>query len=391
MDIPALREQTPGCSGKIHLNNAGAALMPDKVIRAIQNHLDLEIREGGYEAAEMSAEAVSGFYAATANLIGASPRNIAFTSSATSAFSRALSAVPFKNGDAVLIAGEDYISNQLALLSMAGRFNIRLLRAPIRPDGGVDLNGFRELALREKPKLVSLTHVPTNSGLIQPAQAIGDICRETDAIYLLDACQSAGQLPLDVKAIGCHFLSSTFRKFLRGPRGAGFLYASDYVLSQGMYPLFIDMRGATWTSTDTFNPLPDARRFEEWEVPYALLLGSAAASAYAVETGIHEIAERNTLLTEYLQAALDRNGLRTFDPPGRRCAIVTTHLPGADPKQLLNYLRERNVNASISYRHFALPDMIRKNLDWVLRLSPHYYNTEEEIDTAVRILTQFPG
>lgn len=389
MNIAALREHTPGCEAKIHLNNAGASLMPESVIRAIRSHLDLETREGGYEAAEISAEAVGNFYSATAGVINAAARNIAFTSSATSAFARALSSIPFREGDSILIAGEDYISNQLAFLSMARRFGIKLLRAPMRDDGGLDLDSFRSLALREKPKLVSLTHVPTNSGLIQPAEAVGQICREIDALYLLDACQSAGQLPVDVAAIGCHFLSSTFRKFLRGPRGAGFLFVADSILNEDVYPLFVDMRGAVWSDVNDFKPVADARRFEEWEVPYALVLGSAAASAQATRTGIHAIAERNTVLTEYLHHALDRNGLPTFDPQGRRCAIVTTHLRGADPKHLLLYLRDHNVNGSISYRNFALPDMNRKNLDWVLRLSPHYYNTEAELDQAVGLLAAY--
>ena len=389
MDIAALRAATSGCRKKVHLNNAGASLMPDEVIQAIRDHLDLEIREGGYEAAEMSAAKVNGFYTSTAKLIGAESRNIAFTSSATSSFARALSAIPFRSGDSILIAGEDYISNQLAFLSMARRFGIRLLRAPMRDDGGLDLDAFRTLALKEKPKLISLTHVPTNSGLIQPAEAVGQICRETGSIFLLDACQSVGQLPVDVHAIGCHFLSSTFRKFLRGPRGAGFLFVSDQLLNGDMYPLFIDMRGATWTEENDFQPAADAKRFEEWEVPYALVLGSAAASALAVNTGISSIAERNAVLTEHLHAALDRIGWTTFDPPGRRSAIVTTHLPGTEPKRLLNHLRANNINASISYRNFALPDMNRKNLDWVLRLSPHYYNTAEELEAAVAVLKAY--
>lgn len=389
MDIAALRTATSGCRLKIHLNNAGAALMPDEVAQAIRDHLDLEIRVGGYEAAEMSAAAVGGFYTSTAKLIGAEPHNIAFTSSATSAFARALSAIPFQAGDSILIAGEDYISNQLAFLSMAKRFGIHLLRAPMRDDGGLDLDAFRTLALREKPKLISLTHVPTNTGLIQPAEAVGQICRETGSIFLLDACQSAGQLPININAIGCHFLSSTFRKFLRGPRGAGFLFVSDEVLQRGMYPMFIDMRGATWTEENDFNTAADAKRFEEWEVPYALVLGSAAASALAVEVGISSITERNAALTEHLHAALERIGWSTFDPPGRRSAIVTTHLPGTEPKRLLHHLRENNINASISYRNFALPDMNRKNLDWVLRLSPHYYNTVEELDAAVAFLAAY--
>ena len=352
-------------------------------------HLDLESRIGGYEAADLQAASIGGFYPAVAALIGAQPHQIAFASSATNAFARALSSVPFRPGDSVLIASEDYISNQLALLSMCRRLGIRLLRAPMTADGGVDLDAFREMAKRHQPRLVSLTHVPTNSGLVQPAEEVGRICREIDAVYLLDACQSAGQLPLDVRGLRCDFLSATFRKFLRGPRGAGFLFASDRVLQEDFTPLFIDMRAADWTDDDVFRIQPTAKRFEDWEMPYALVEGGKEAARYATaldSSGIQKVLHR---LTETLQASLQDIGLQTFDPTGRRCAIVTTTLPGKSPEATLHRLRDQGINASISYRSYALPDMKRKNLDWVLRLSPHYYNTEEEIRTAADCLREW--
>lgn len=386
MDIEKLRRETSGCLEVVHLNNAGAALMPDEVQDAIVSHLKLEGRIGGYEAAESQADSIAAFYPAVADLIGAKPSNIAFTSSATNSFARALSSIPFREGDYVLIASEDYISNQLAFLALSQRIGIRLLRAPMMPDGGVDLDVFREMALRHRPRLVSMTHVPTNSGLIQPVEEVGKICRELDILFLLDACQSVGQLPLDVAQLHCDFLSATFRKFLRGPRGAGFLFVSDRILEEGYLPLFIDMQAAQWVDENRFELSPTARRFEDWEMPYALIQGSKIAAGYASALGVENMAAHNRILTEHLHNALHTIGLPTYDPKGRRCAIVTTTVPHMKPADVLAALRHRKVNASISYRKYAIPDMDRKGIPWALRLSPHYYNTTGDIDFAVECL-----
>lgn len=380
------RNETPGCKTSIHFNNAGAALMPQPVIDAIQSHLKLEAAIGGYEAFEDRSEEIKKFYAETGKLIGSKPDNIAFTSSATNSFARALSCMPFKKGDHVLIANEDYISNQFAFLSLKERFGIELLRAPSSPEGGIDLNSFRELAIKNRPVLISLTHVPTNSGLVQPAVEVGKICNELNIPYLLDACQSAGQLPLNVHEIGCDFLSATFRKFLRGPRGAGFLYVSDRILDQNWYPLFIDMKGADWTDRDRFRIQKSAQRFEDWEQPYALMLGCEAASAYANKIGVEIIAERNKELIGYLKNACQVKGWHPTDRGEKTCSILTLHFPGIDPKKLHRKLREQKINTSISMGNYALIDFEAKQVNWALRISPHYYNTEGELDLLINNL-----
>ncbi|HNV31080.1 MAG TPA: aminotransferase class V-fold PLP-dependent enzyme, partial [Cyclobacteriaceae bacterium] len=274
MDIELLRQQTPGCAEKIHFNNAGASLMPQSVIDAMVDHINLETTSGGYEAADLKAKEITGFYDSAAQLINCKATNIAFTSSATNSFSRALSCIPFQEGDSILLANEDYISNQIAFLSLQKRFKIKILRAASLASGGVDVDDMKHLMDAHHPKLVSLTHVPSNTGLIQPVEEVGKLCAERDIYYLVDGCQSVGQIPVDVKKIKCDFLSATMRKFLRGPRGAGFLYVSDKIINQKLEPLFIDMRGADWITADEYTPRMDARRFEDWELPYALVLGS---------------------------------------------------------------------------------------------------------------------
>ena len=387
LDLEKLRADTPGCAHRIHLNNAGSALPPAPVLEAIQKHLELEARTGGYEAADQAAADIADFYNVVARLLNTRPRNIAFAASATDAYARALSAIPWQAGDVILTTENDYVSNQIAFLALQKRFQIRLLRARDLPEGGVDVADMERLIREHHPKLVAVTHVPTNSGLVQPAEAIGRICRAAGILYLVDACQSAGQLALDVERIGCDFLSATMRKFLRGPRGAGFLYASDRVLDAGFELLLPDMRSATWTGPDTYAPAPDARRFEYWEMPPALILGSKAAIEYALRVGMDKIEPRVRRLADFtrqLLAALP--GVRVLDHGHDLCGIVTAHCPAWNDKTLMEWMAQHGINVRTSPLYVAQIDFPRKGVEWALRISPHYYNTEDEIEGAIDVL-----
>jgi len=386
MNLDQIRKDTPGCNTKVHFNNAGASLPPSAVTDAVQDYISFESKVGGYEAADIMANEIHEFYVRTGTLLNTDADNIAFTSSATSSFALALSSVPLDRGDTILIANEDYISNQIAFLSLQDRMGIQLLRAKSLPSGGVDLNSMAELINKHRPKLVSLTHVPTNTGLIQPVEAVGKMCNEKEILYLVDACQSVGQLPVDVKKIGCDFLSATMRKFLRGPRGAGFLYVSDKVLDKKLTPLFVDMRGAEWTGPDTYEVRMTAKRFEEWELPYALVMGSKAAVEYAKDVGIKNIAARNKTLCDILRGKLTSIELRVVDIGSDQSSIITVEIPGKQPHEVIDYLRSVNINTSTSHRSYAQIDFESKKIEWALRISPHYYNTEDEIDILIQSL-----
>jgi selenocysteine lyase/cysteine desulfurase len=389
VDIQRLRSETPGCAARIHLNNAGAALMPASVIRTIQEHIALESRIGGYEAVDERGDAVDAAYRSVGQLIGARPGNIAFTENATASYVQALSSIRFEPGAVILTTRNDYASNQIQFLSLQSRLGVRVLRAPDLPEGGVDVAAMAALIRRHRPSLVCVTHVPTNSGLVQDVAAVGAVCREEGVLYLVDGCQSIGQMPLDVKHLGCDFLSAASRKYLRGPRGAGFLYVSDRVLERDLEPLFIDMRGADWIAEDRYRVARDAKRFETYEFAWALVLATGEAARYAAEIGLEPIRDRVVALAGRLRHALSAiEGVRVLDRGKQLCGIVSVSIDGRDPRELMLTLRDRGINTNAQQRVSAVIDYDEKAVVASLRISPHYYNTEEEIDQAVTALRE---
>jgi selenocysteine lyase/cysteine desulfurase len=383
------RADTPGCEAITHLNNAGAALVPQVVRDAVRAHLALEERIGGYEAAEAQASKIQESYDHIARLIGARAQNIGLVQNSTVAFAQAISAYDFEPGDVILTSRSDYASNQIMYLSLSRRRGVKVIRGPDAPDGGVDPEELGRLIQRHRPALVALTWIPTNSGLVQPVEEIGRICQDAGVPYLVDACQAVGQMPVDVSRIKCDYLAATSRKFLRGPRGLGFLYVSDKVLQAGAHPLLVDMHGATWTEADSFELAPDAKRFETWEFAYALVLGLGVAAAYALEVGADKARDRARELAAYARtrfAALA--GVRVLDRGPELCAIVTIAIADRDTREVKLELRARGINTSSPHREDAVIDMDDKRTSSALRISPHYYNTIEEIDTAVEALEE---
>lgn len=386
------RRDTPGAEVRIHLNNAGASLMPRPVLEAMQRHLDLEAQIGGYEAADEVADRVRETYALTGRLIGAGPENVAIVENATVAVSQALSAFEFQRGDVLVTTWSDYTSNQLMYLSLARRLGIEVLRADDLPEGGVDPDSVRRLVAHPRCRLVSLTWIPTNSGLVQAAEEVGEICEAAGVPYLIDACQAVGQLPIDVRRLRCDYLAATARKFLRGPRGLGFLYVSDRATARGDYPLFVDMRGAGLVDPEKFVLSAGARRFENWEYSYALVLGLGEAARYALDAGVEITGARTQeLAAEVRERVGALPGVRLADRGSRLCAIITAEIAGRKAEDLVRRLRQAGINTSAAQLGDGPRNAPEAGAISILRISPHYFNTREEIAGAVSALEEILG
>ncbi|MDX2247943.1 MAG: aminotransferase class V-fold PLP-dependent enzyme [Bacteroidia bacterium] len=386
MDIHRFRIETPGTTHRIHLNNAGASLMTTPVINKIKEIIDQETREGGYEVMFAREGEIRQAYDSLGHLMHSKSRNIAFSASATDAWSIAVSSVPLSRGDVILTTTNDYCANQITFLAMIKRLGVRVLHVPDTAAGGVSVDAFEEYVKKYRPKLAAVTHVPTNSGLVQPVGEIGKICRENELLYLVDGCQSVGQMDVNPDAIGCDFFSATSRKFLRGPRGMGFLWVSDRALDMGLEPMYMDLNGAEWTDAETYIPRSDAKRYETFEFSYALLLAMAEAARYAINIGLPAIETRVNALAAYTRDRLSEiPGVRVLDEGEKLCGIVTFHIEGEDPMAVKNRLDKRGINCSLAFRRNAVMDFDRKGVNWALRFSPHYYNTEAEIEEVLGV------
>jgi cysteine desulfurase / selenocysteine lyase len=382
IDVERARRQTPGCDNVVHLNNAGSSLPPQPVLDAVIRHLELEARIGGYEAHDANEEAIERLYDASAELIGSRRDEIAFCSSATRAWDMAFYGFPLERGDRVLTAVAEYVSNFIAYLQVARRRGVDVVPVPNDEYGQVSVGALREL-VDERVKLIAITHVPTNGGLVNPAAEVGTVANEAGIPYLLDACQSVGQLPVGVGEIGCDMLSATGRKFLRGPRGTGFLYVRSSVLDR-LEPPLLDMRGADWIAPDRYELRPDAKRFEEWEQNYAVKAGLAAAIDYTLGWGIDAIWARVHELGERLRRLLgeiDRVTVR--DIGDVRCGIVTFDVDGVPARQIKAALARDRINVTVSEPSSTLLDARARRLPDLVRASVHYYNTEDELDRLV--------
>lgn len=379
LDVARARSETPGCERVLHFNNAGAALMPRPVLEAVQGHLDLEARIGGYEAAAQAREALEGFYGEAAALMGCAREEVAFAENATRAWDMAFYGIAFARGDRILTSRGEYASNYIAFLQVAKRTGARVEVVPDDAQGQLSVEALERM-LDGRVKLVAINHVPTQGGLVQPAAEVGKVCRDAGVLYLLDACQSVGQMPLDMQRLGCDFLSGTGRKFLRGPRATGFLVARRAAWGR-VEPPFLDLHAARWVEPERYELSPDARRFEAWEQNLAGKLGLAAAMRYARGWGIEDIWARVRSLAEQLRTRLaELPGVEVRDTGAQRCGIVTFTVQGREPWDLQRRLAARRVHVYVIEPDSALLDLRARGLPGVVRASVHYYNAEEEVE-----------
>ncbi|PSO29692.1 aminotransferase class V-fold PLP-dependent enzyme [Bradyrhizobium sp. MOS002] len=382
INIERVRADTPATSRQAYLHNAGAALMPVAVVEAMKHHIDLESEIGGYAAADREAPQLESVYGSVARLLNAAPDEIALMENATVAWQMAFYALPFRQGDRILTAEAEYAANYVAFLQVAKRTGAAIDIVPSDASGELDVDALERM-IDERVKLIAITWVPTNGGLVNPAAAVGKIARAQGIPYLLDACQAVGQMAVDVEAIGCDMLSATGRKFLRGPRGTGFLYVRRAMLQQ-LEPPMIDHFAAPWVSRDAYRLRDDARRFETWENNYAARLGLGAAVDYALDIGIGPIEQRCRMLADRLRGGLASiRGTRIRDLGRAPGAIVSFTVEGYEADAVVSDAAAAGITIGASDPSSTRIDAEIRSLPPVVRASPHYYNTEAEIDRLI--------
>ena len=389
-DIERARHETPGCARVLHFNNAGAALPPLAVTEALTRHLALEAEIGGYEAAARARTAIDHVYDALAALLHCRPDEIAVVENATRAWDMAFYSLRLERGDRILTARAEYASNYIAFLQVARRTGAVVEVIPDDAQGQVSVEELQRM-LDARVKLIAITHVPTNGGLVNPAAAIGRVARAAGVPYLLDACQSVGQMPMDVETLGCDMLSATGRKYLRGPRGTGFLYVRRAFVER-LEPPFLDLHAASLVGPDRYEIRADARRFENWETYVAGKIGLGVAADYALGWGLATIRDRVYALADGLRTALAKvPGVTVRDVGTERCGIVTFTFAGHEPGAIRQALAAQGMNVHVSAAGDSRLEVESRDQSGVVRASVHYYNSEEEVDRFCAAVAALPG
>jgi cysteine desulfurase/selenocysteine lyase len=385
LDIEKARLETRGCENLIHFNNAGAALMPAPVANYLHSYLKDEELCGGYETAGKRRDEIDNFYQSCALLLNCKPTEIAFVENATRAWDMAFYSFKFNAGDKILTSITEYGSSVIAYIQQANRFGVEIVFVPNDQHGQVDVSALENM-IDEHVKLISMNHIPTGGGLVNPVAAIGKIANKHAIPYLLDSCQGVGHIPIDVDELGCDMLCGTGRKYLRGPRGTGFLYVRESLIGQ-LEPPILDQHAATLVSPTEYVMQTDARRFENWEQNIAGKAALGVAIDYALGWGLENIKQRTYHLADYLRTQLANvNNAIVTDEGVERCGIVTFTIRNIQPAMIKAHCVKASINLTTSKGSGSLVSFQQRGLTEVVRASVHYYNTFDEVDTFIEVL-----
>lgn len=421
---------------RIHLNHAGASPSPAQVVERVQRHTDLEQSVGGYEAAERASDELEGVYQSVADLIRAGKDEIALVESATVAWTRAFYAMadaklrehPANKRQVILISDAEYAACVVPVCQWARDHGWTVLSIPstkvdtengIVSTGIVDVNmlqtmldgkypyknekGETELLDPSSIAMVCVAHVPTNSGIVNPVEEIGSLIADFNSqkntglqhlFYLVDSCQSVGQLDVDVKKIQCTALVATGRKYLRAPRGTGFLYMQK---DANLFPTHVDhfsfpvhgipteyQPGDSIQSLLQYKARDDARRFEFWESNVANKLGLGLAVEHARQISLPAIEKRCHDLSTYLKGRLSSlPTLIVHHPESSTCGIVTFYSTRVDPDTIKAALSKEDIHLSVVPATSTPVDSANMKIQDLVRASISYTTTNEEIDFFV--------
>ncbi len=391
MNIEKLRAETPAVRHLAHFNNAGASLMSDRVFGASLKYWTLEREIGGYEAAVACAEAIADFYTCAARLINAKSEEIAYCDSATRGWNTILYGSRFLNSDSIILTSQiEFGSTVVSLQHVAELTGAKIVILPTHQNGTIDLEAFKT-ALSKKVALVAVTHVPAHSCVANPIEHMGALLKEHDAFFLVDACQSVGRFSVDVEKIGCDALITTGRKWLRGPRGTGFVYVRDNAIDR-LDPPTIDLSNADWLSAkdvrgSQISIHSSAKRFETWERNFGAVLGLRESILQLLDLGVENVATRVKKVTDQLRDGLHQiPSLRIprDDPEG--FGILSIMMDGISAQTIKDRLSDERINSSVIHEWDAPWDFEQMNCPPLVRLSPHYFNTEEEIALLLGVL-----
>tara|TARA_A100000164_G_scaffold4344_1_gene3914 strand:- start:434 stop:1603 length:1170 start_codon:yes stop_codon:yes gene_type:complete len=387
LDINKIRLETPGCQSRIHFNNAGGSLIPRGVSVAVESYLNREQEIGSYEAAEEAKVLINSFYTKFSELLNCSESEIAFIENSTRAWEMAVHSISWKPGDQIITGENEYGSNYLGLLHLAKQRSLKILTIPNDESGTISLSQLEE-SVTDKTRLIAITHVASQRGDVQPASKVGEIANKHNILYLLDACQSVGQINLDTKSLKCDFLCGSGRKYLRGPRGTGFLYTKSTALKT-LEPVFLDLHSANWKNVGSYEFVRDAKMFECWERNMAAMIGLTTAVEYLLKLDVKMVEQRVKQLSLNLREKLSElAAIKILEKSNNCSGIVTFTKTSISATDLKDELQKKGINISVIKQRNARLDLGKECTGDINRASLHYYNSEQEISEFIKELTK---
>jgi len=374
----------------VHFNWASAGLPLRPVIDRIIEHLEREAVDGAMEAGRAVAVELEAVYASAARLLGCAPDEVAMMESHTRAWQAAFAGFRFGPGDRILTARSEWAGNYAALLRAAEQAGATVDVVPSDDSGQVSVPAL-EAMLDHRVKLIALTWLPANGGLINPAAAVGRVARSAEIPYLLDAAQALGQLPTNVAELGCDVLTGPGRKFLRGPRGTGLLYVRRGFLER-LTPPPLDHVSAPRRADGRFVQRLDTRRYEAGECSVALRLGFGVALDHALALGLPALRTRIAATAAQLRAQLAAiPGLVVRDLGIERSGLVSFTLDGVACDHVRTALAAQRINVAVNGIAYTPLDMAARGLDEIVRASVHVDTTDQDLARLVHALRALAG
>lgn len=403
-DVDLARQETFGCHRLIHLDNAGAALPPDCVTETYIAALQEEAEIGSYRSARKQTAALRQTYAELAQLLNCHVSEIALVESGSRAWDLSFSMIQLAPGSVIVTTEYEYANNYIMMLRAARQCNCRIEFIRLDEGGDISLSHLSELidAWGKDIRVISVTHVPTHNAIINPVEKIGQLIRSAKtsgaladtAVYMVDACQSVGQMPVDVQNIRCDVLTICSRKFLRGPRGVAAIYFRKETLdreiaSNNAEPTFLNIPGFTWVQEHSYEMRRDGRCFETWESNYSAKTAFGRAINYYMARDPIGVERYVTGLAAHLRKVLRNvNGVSLTDVGANKSALVTFSMKGLPANGILHELEANNINVSIIDRRTAHINMNKRQQHFLLRSAVHYYNTKDEVEKFAQLIDQ---
>jgi cysteine desulfurase / selenocysteine lyase len=394
LDVAALRAETPGCHDLAFLNSAGSSLPTRRTLDAVSAHLELEGKIGGYAAADAATDTIRSASQGLARLIGGRAHEVALAVSDSDAWVRAIWGWMLgrnvSSSQVVLADRLSYHSHHAALVQLAELFGFELRTIASLDDGTVDLTAMSTQLADDRIALVSVTAIGTHSGNVNPMLGIGRLVSARGVPLFVDGCQALGHLEVDVRKWGCSVFTGTGRKWLRAPRGTGMLWVAEELVDR-FAPPGIDGVSTSWTSTAGFTMAKGMQRFESFEGPIAARVGLASAVDDALALNRHDVAAHIAITADQFRADLACNPRVTVhDTAAHRSGIVTFSVSGATPSSVVAAAAERGVSINVSTATWAALDMDAKGLSQVVRVSPHIFNTANELERVIDAVDELP-